>query len=472
MGRDSVRRRCLLQAGGLALATILAGCTGGEPLPASPGRDPATPPSGEDDQSDGPTAEQPDEPPAVFKSPTRTFSFNSIPFASTHVHPDSRVFTVTIDDDTAIARFEQAKLRRPLNLTLTIHGPDGPLGTARTRLNPDGEDGFKPREIEFDISSITLPTRAGGQAVLTGKDSHPGAKYEHTLKTHHFVGIEHDNGVHWVNTPSFNTHEYIDENRTSVTLPPSGVWDGNAGELINRHAQPGGYINYADGSDGRTVFLATHTSQTDSVFGLACTIPHDAYNQFIKGGSGYRWRHGMRYENRFATDIAHLQDLAETTHSIIDGDLGVTDTRTQLEILGDLVQMLPYDRIIADNIPPSVTLYEQAGDCSNKAGLYTAILRNDPWNIRTMLITCRLNGQPHAVPGIDVRDFDATQDMLLASPTPDQLNEGYPDTQYAFFDMTYDSDIGQSSEHLGNNLRVRTLEDLRAHPIANNPPNY
>jgi len=69
---------------------------------------------------------------------------------------------------------------------------------------------------------------------------------------------------------------------------------------------------------------------------------------------------------------------------------------------------------------PTVVLYRGKGDCSNKSGLLTGILQNDPWNIQSAYIECFINGNSHMTAGIDTRDVDLSQSEYSFTVAPSE----------------------------------------------------
>lgn len=184
----------------------------------------------------------------------------------------------------------------------------------------------------------------------------------------------------------------------------------------------------------------------------------------------------MDYECRYATDISHLQELGQKTDEAISA-IGVNSPLNRLQVLGDMVQMIPYGNNIGDDIPPTIVLHDTVGDCSNKAGLFSGIVQNDPWNHMPSFIDSEISGIRHWTIGIDVSnlgsDFDPSS-AFLVEPTDSQKNNGYPDTEYAFFDMTYDSFIGERTEGISGPITIYDVGDFehQGGTIANEKPDY
>jgi len=174
----------------------------------------------------------------------------------------------------------------------------------------------------------------------------------------------------------------------------------------------------------------------------------------------------MFYECHYAEQISHLQELAEKTHDTIVNKMGITNPTEQLEILGDLVQAIPYK--VKNEAGPTIVLYDKEGDCSEKSALYAGILQNDPWSIMPGYIQCNLNGTNHRTIAIDIDDlhdgYDTGSNFLVSANN----------TEFAFFDMTYDSYIGQRSGGVSDAYFYDYGDFRNNDPTgrSNNPPNY
>lgn len=195
-------------------------------------------------------------------------------------------------------------------------------------------------------------------------------------------------------------------------------------------------------------------SRKGEVYGVSCHIKQEPVERFKAGkwkdGSkwGYRAYHDIDYECRYATQISHLQELGRKSANAIT-KLSITNPRERLEALGDLVQMIPYTYGHYQDPGATIVLYDSAGDCSSKSGLMSAILRNEPWNTMPTFIDCEIGGIGHWTVGLDVDDLGESfnsEHAFTVAPSEEQLSAGYPDTEYAFFDMTYDSTIGHRTD--------------------------
>lgn len=91
-------------------------------------------------------------------------------------------------------------------------------------------------------------------------------------------------------------------------------------------------------------------------------------------------------------------------------------------------------------------------------------------------IRCKINGVGHLTIGVDRRDLGnalGLSDMYFVAPSDEDYGTGFPDTEYAFFDMTYDADIGERT----NGVKDVGLYDLADYSltgglIADEPPDY
>jgi hypothetical protein len=445
MERDLTSRRHFISAGAIGLTTSIAGCSindSGTVEDSDPINTDSPPEN--DTQPDGPNNELPDDPPASFRAPTIDYTYHELPVwredpdpanLTSINHQDNSIFSIEIQDSsTATATLQQTNVARAINLKLQVRNANGEFQTTpSTTLSPTAENTFEDHVVEFDLSGITLPRGAGSICELVGIDTHPDDDNELIFKRHQFVGIPHKNGVNWINTERVN-HSYYREDGSPRHDQPRGV-TGRPNE------SPAGHIEHSDGDDERTVFLAARTSVNGEVFGVSAHVEHEPYNRYINGSRTYQRAHGIRYECYYATDISHHQELATKTHDAISG-IGITGPRERISALGDLVQMIPYE--IQHEAGSTVVLYEKAGDCSEKSGLMSGIMQNDPWNMMPAFIDCEIGGTRHFTIGINVDNYDGSADNdFTVAPTDSQLSNGFIDTEYAFFDMTYDSDIGE-----------------------------
>jgi hypothetical protein len=452
--------------------------------------------------SDDSVNNHPNKPPALFQGQQSEYSLYDLDRASRRGgypqaeyaertdfdHPDNRIISITANDTQVTVTISNIKLLRAIDLKLYVRNQKNKFQEVTETIAPEEKSKaksesaesvpFGTQSIEFDISNISIPTTRGAFVELHAIDSTPNRDSQYVMKRHNFVGIEYDNGVHWANAPSLNSSRYLGTHpRTGisgqdVTKKGTGVYNGSGWETHG--TSPGGYINYEDDANERTLFLAVQTSGTKDIFGVSCRISHNPYDDFINGDADYRERHNMVYECSYANSISHLQELAQNTDEAIT-TIGLQNTYERLEALADLVQMIPYGNIIHDNIPPTVVLYRGKGDCSNKSGLLTGILQNDPWNIQSAYIECFINGNSHMTAGIDTRDVDLSQSeySFTVAPSEKDYTHGYPDTDYAFLDMTWDSVLGQASKNVNNEF-LFDVDDFSngRYRIADDPPNY
>ena len=484
MTSDLSSRRLFLQLGTIGLGTSLAGCAYNQnPEDYNPEEDRENP----DNEPDGPLSERPADSPVQFRTerrgdfehydlyiflPDKDIPFNGPDIRGVIEHEDNNPFHVEIlDKDTAKATLENTNVRRDTTLKLYIRDADNNWETVESTLFAFEEDNYDSREVEFDISDITLPTSTGGICALTGLDSHPNVETEMAYKIHQFVGIPYNDSINWINSDNFNYDRWRNEEGVFRWAQPTGV---NGDET----AQPGGYVDYIDTDDERIVFLSTCNTVNGEVFGVSCHVPHEPAQDYKEGDTQYQRLHNISYECRFATDVSHLQELAEKTDEVIT-DLGITDDHQRVEALGDLIQTLPYE--VKDEAPPTVILYDREGDCSEKSGLFSAIIQNDPWNMMPAFISSEIDGTAHLTIGIDVDDLGAdyaTNDNFTVSPTDSQIDSGIPDTEFAFFDMTYDSSIGEKSRGVtgrnGDPINIYDAGHLKnvSGRTSDTPPDY
>ncbi|PSQ07518.1 hypothetical protein BRC97_03635 [Halobacteriales archaeon QS_6_71_20] len=484
MKRDLTSRRHFISAGTIGLTTSIAGCSdlydiGNESIEDPDGNE-ITPPEN-DTAPDGTENSIADDPPALFKAPTSDYSLGSLqvrrgenpdPANLDLRHKDSSIFTIEIQSaNSATATLEQTNVARAIDLRLNVRNASGTFQkTPPVTLETTDEDTFETHTIEFDLSDITLPRGAGSICELIGTDTNPNVDAEFIFKRHQFVGVPHNNGVNWMNTERVNHSYYVSEDGIPRKDDPRGV-NGNANGL------PAGHVEHIDGDNERTVFFMTRTPVNGEVFGVSARVDEKPYRDYINGSRSYQIEYGMRYECHYATEISHLQELGIKTAEAISG-IGITDQRERLAALGDLIQMIPYGNIIDDDIPPTVVLYEQMGDCSNKAGLFAGIAMNDPWNIMPAFIRCAINGTGHLTVGLDVGDLGNTSDSdYTVAPSQEKINNGWTNTEYAFFDMTYDADIGERTNGVtgydGRPIQVVYEGDFKHRTDRlGAPPNY
>lgn len=481
MNRPTHTRRRIIHLGALGLTTSLAGCAADNDAQPDDYDANRTPPS-EDTEPDGRTGDLPEAGLSFKSAAASTEPIYRLPRNEgrpdadniRYSHPDDTNFTITIDDENiATATLEQTQVIRDLELRLYVRDTDGDFKSAETKTLEATGDTFETHEFEFDLSNINLPRDAGSICELVAVDPEYDAETEFSIKRHQFVGVAHKNGVNWVNSDNLNyTYKMLDDGSPQTTSP-RGVEGVNG----SKRAEPPGYVETQDGDNERTVFLATRTTQNGEVYGVSCHIEHEPVNRYKNGGERYQWRYGYKYEAHYATEISHFKEIATKTHNAIS-DIGITATHTRFEALGDLIQMIPYIPQ-GDDPMPSVILYDHYGDCSSKSILIATIIQNDPWDIEGggAYIDCEINGTGHWTIGLDVNDlttdFDADS-AFLVRPSEERIQDGVPDTKYAFFDMTYDSNIGQRTEGV-ENVNIYDEGDFSnrtSRHVTNDPPNY
>ncbi|WP_348609642.1 hypothetical protein [Halobaculum rarum] len=479
MNQSGRTRRRLIQLGAVSLTAAIAGCGQSETSGANREGPDYSDSTDENTESD----DDPNEPPAPalsFQAPNINYNIYNLDTADERPvpgdmainHKDNTIFNITIDDeDTATATLDATNVERKIDLRLYVRDTYGTFKSDTQHLSETDPDSYENHEVEFDLTNINLPTGAGSICELVAVDPSFNEDYEYILKRHQFVGVAHKNGVNWVNQENFNHTYQIKEGETILTRKtPRGV----SGVRGNKRSEPAGYVETRDGDDERTVFLVTRTPRNGELFGVSAHVKHKPARDFKNGSYQYKFTYGHRYECHFATEITHFRELATKTHEAIS-DIGVTSTHGRLSVLGDMIQMIPY--IPQANDPnPTVVLYDHYGDCSSKSMMMSCILQNDPWNVMPGYIDAEFNDVGHWTIGLDVDDIPdiPDQDSLYTIPTTnDQVDEGFPDTEYAFFDMTYDSDIGQRTEGIEN--PVIWDEGNFAHTTSrrsDNPPNY
>ncbi|WP_435074700.1 hypothetical protein [Halorubrum sp. HHNYT27] len=477
MNRPGHTRRRLIQISALGLSTGIAGCSDNDP--GSSARDDYDDSPGEDAAPDGDTNDAP-APALTFNAPNRNYPLYRLPLAEGRPdpsdmsvdHPDNTLFTIEVHgEQTATATLEQTQVHRDIELRLYVRDTYGKFKSTTQPLESSGDNTFETYEIEFDISNINLPRGAGSICELVAVDPTFNEDYEFIIKRHQFVGVGHKNGVNWVNSEYLNHTYHTEPDGFRKHDNPRGIGGIGGGSEIS---EPAGYVETRDGDNERTVFLVTRTNYNGEIFGVSSHIKHEPINRYQNGSNRYQYRYGQQYEAHHATEISHFQELATKTHTAIT-DIGVKGSNNRLEVLGDMIQMIPYLRQGTDPMP-SVILYEHYGDCSSKSVLMACILQNDPWNVMSAYIDCEINGVGHWTIGIDVDDlgsgFDRDSSFLVA-PSDDLKSSGFPNTSYAFFDMTYDSYIGERTGGVENSF-IYDEGDFthRNNRYANDPPNY
>ncbi len=465
----SPTRRRLLRAGALGLATGLAGCSAPFSSEPAPQRDPIEPPTDNQDPTDrvetgddddSPTLSR--EPAAAFDAPDGKLTTNdyltmdeSPPSPADHRHPRERAFSITVDASTARLEMPPVRVFRDCTLHLHVRDTRGRFITKRASLTKSPNTQYRAESAEFGLSNVDLPRGAGGFVVLTLTDSEeerilgPDSASHHLLTRHQFVGIDHPDGTRWFNDAEFNDPD-----------------------------NSGGVMATEDHGDKRTVFLVCRTNVNDEVFGVATQVEKEFVETYRRKSDDFQWRlaHSGRWETHWATRISHLRDLAEKTDAVISA-VGITGSFDRLQALGDLIQMaIPYGTAIKAANPPIVVLHEGSGDCSEVSMLIAGILANDPWNVRTAYIDCELRGASHMTVGIDERDFDGRGNIRWVdgqlgpegNPRPD-----FPDTRYAFFEMTADTNLGIASKRVN---KINGIKDTGTfeytYDRSETPPDY
>jgi hypothetical protein len=465
-------RRRFLGLAGVGLATGLAGCSDGglEPRQPNDGIDdgPITAPGGNDDPEDDVT-EPPNNPPTHFRTETAgEFSLWELPkFRGTVndlnrisvIHPDDRFIDVSVDGNTARLKFS-AKVRRDLDFTLYIRDANGDFQTTTQTLDAsEGDPTYDEHTVTFDISTVRLPTDSGSLSEFTITDSHLGDDAEYLFKRHQFVGIEHEEGVRWFNDPAINVQNYYDsEKEFHITKTPE-TYDG--------------VMVHEDNGNRRTVFLVSRVNINGEVFGVSTTVNKSFVSKYRNASQGWRYNHEHRWECHYATRVSHLRELARKTDAAITG-INLTDDVERLEALGDLIQQaIPYGTPIQEECPPIIVLHEKLGDCSEKSALLAGILANEPWDTRTAYIDVDYPQGDHLTLGIDQRDFTGGNNIhFVEAKNVGPRAANLPDTEYAYFEMTTDTRLGEvvGDPTIHGIFDTGTWE-YQDHG-SNNPPNY
>lgn len=480
MADDLFSRRRLLQLGTVGVTTGIAGCSFGAPDDSADNQntDNQDPPSN-DTKPDGDNQEPPENPAVEFHAPAYTYSLFDLDRTTINPdlanrergHKDNTIFTIEVSDSHATATLEQTNVIRDFELRLYIRNADGEFESRTQTLEATEADTPETREIEYDLSNITLPRNAGSICELVAVDHEFDPEYQFLIKRHQFVGVTHKNGVNWVNAENLNYTFRGSEEGYARREDPRGV----TGDVTAQRESPAGYVEFQDDDNDRTVFLVTRTPFNGELVGVAIHIAHDPVQDYKNGSRSYQWDYGTSYEAHFATEISHFQEFAETTHEAISS-IGAEAPHEKLSVLGDMVQMIPYIRQ-GDDPPPSVVLYDALGDCSSKSILMSTILQNDPWNMMAAYIRSEINGINHRTVGLNVDDLQGhpgLSDMFTMAPTSSQIDDGFPDTEYAFFDMTFDSEIGVRTDGVrGPELYDTGDYSTRdAYTRADDPPDY
>jgi hypothetical protein len=485
-------RRTLLKTGGIALTSGLAGC-----ISSDAPRENTPPP--QTDQPQATETETPfdptENPPAEYTQEHRDFTFphHELPSVITHTdptdltefgyvdggHPNNQVFEVVVENADRIAlEIRDAHIHRPIQATMHIRDAEQSYQTLTKTIEPQLDD-FTHYTRTFDTTDITLPRYAGGFIALSITDTHPENATKRLAKRHQYVGIPHKNGTEWINSRVFNYNRYTSLNGgvRRVTPPKNVLRDGE--EIENTGSNLPGVIRTIDTPDERIVFMATRSHRNGEVFGVSTHIAHDAYTAYTEGSEQYRWANDYQWESVYATEISHLQELGQKTATMVD-NMHVTNPRQRIELVGDLVQMIPYK--ISDAYDTITThLYEGDGDCGDKTRILNSILQNDPWNHVHGMIDCEINGGRHFVSGIDITELNGhinKDQATIISPTKQQKQNGFEDGEYAFFDMTWNADIGDKTRNVvGYEDNPIQLYDLAHYPhkgdrAPNYPPDY
>ncbi len=424
--------------------------------------------------------DDPPDPAFSFHASNYTFSLydfstadgRPVPGEMSISHRDNTLCNITVSgEDTAIATLKETNVDRDVDLRLYVRDANRTFKSTTETLSATGSDSYETHKVEFDLTNVTLPTGAGSICELVAIDPTLDDDIEFILKRHQFVGVPHKNGVNWVNEENFN-HTYRTQEGDGVSdhEPPRGV----SGVRGNKRSKPAGYVETRDDDDERTVFFVTRTPYNGELFGVSCHIKHQPAQDYKQGDYQYQYTYGYNYECHFATEISHFRELAQKTYDAIS-DLGVTSQHGRLSVLGSMIQMIPY--IPQGNDPsPTVVLYDHYGDCSSKSMLMSAILQNDPWNVMPGYIDCEIDGVGHWTIGLDINDLPDIPNrdsIYTVATTSNQVNDGFPDTEYAFFDMTFTSEIGQRTDGIENvSVYDEGNFEHSANRRSNTPPDY
>jgi hypothetical protein len=417
-------RRQLLHAGGIALTAGIAGCTTNT----------------QDSTETTPTKEPVEKlgPPAFYAGAEHDISHAELPtlhnrldptdltYGGTtagHLEDSRRLFQLYLEStDQASLLVPEFEFVRPITLTLSVRDRNLEYHTRSRTIR--SQPPFDRIDARFDISNIALPRMAGGLMTLTIEDAHE-KKTETKLATRkQFLIVPHKNG------------EKIVREHELTAVQKYGKTQGGAVEKI-------------DNEDERTLFLATRCERSNEIYGVSCHIAHEAHDHMesdSKEMEEYRKYHGPGWEAPYARQISHFQELGRKTATALDR-LEITDPRERLEHVGRLTRSLKYKQ--QDYTNPTHQLYKGQGDCDLKSYILANILLNEPWNQTHVTIMSAIYDSPHADLGIDVDELDGNIDLEQSktiSPSQEQLDDGYKDTEYVWFSMIRPTDIGEKPD--------------------------
>lgn len=386
---------------------------------------------------------------------------------------------ITIESDsTASGYIYNAQITDPITVSLHIRDTNNTFHRKTTTLTPETTDTYTTHSVTFDISDVSLPTQAGGYAMLCVNDPDAADPEDCFLTHHQFVRIPYKNGLKYVNERRFAAEFYVDSPRLRRYTPKGTTLNGR---LVEPNGTPAGAVLTEDDANGRTVFLVARNTETNELMGASCYIKHDPIERWENGEDyevrdGYRYNHSFVYEAQNATKLQFLNELAQSTHDAIT-KLGLPTQYEKLSALADFVQILPYNQDY-QNTPPSAVLYKATGDCQTKSHVYGCLLQNDPWNVKHAYVKCELlNLGGHEVVGIESTELDGMPPEIRDStnfykfPKKDRRN-GFPNDEYALVEITSDSKIGDDRNL--TDIKVKYLADYsgRNYGISTRTPDY
>lgn len=495
MGNETFTRRRTLAATGTALATGLAGCNSYRPE-----TEPSAPDTIRDDRHQAGDGSDIEPHHTVYfrhsderdseedAAEERRFSYTDLVLTQfggvPRVTSDVReAFGLTIHDDLSTVTLE-FDVATAVDLTAILHVPavsshiDGPYSTdlhltetVEPTIDPEHWDestlDFESITVEFDLPE-TLPTQVAIEP------------HAYLLVTEYFEDVPGDEdvdmGLYLAHQPTMAV-SYDDSGgpQTYVFNDFKGLgYDGNDDDPQFL------WLNYPD-SDERTLLFTIHTHGVR--WGGAVNIPHDRWNDY-KDAYDIYWQMVVRnasYDSRseYANpsgrvyNVDHHPHVEELAQSIWDAHTkaGITNQHDRLMATVRFVQHIPYQNRYPANpyYAPIQTLWRAQGLCTDKTYLYNAILRCDPYNIRTAHIRTTIQGYgTHRVTGIDVRDLDhVNNSWKTVSPSQSDINEGAPDTEYVFLDNTHLFNLGEyydsvfSDTHFWDTTDLHVRTDLR-----------
>jgi len=290
-----------------------------------------------------------------------------------------------------------------------------------TPNSPEDQQNYGTKNLEFpNINNQGTYTPVYYSLIL--KDPHHG----------------HGNGVELINAREVHI-PYTAPNGTEKThtipIPQATHYPGIRPEvwnnIQNERLENGNKIAYG---------ILNH-NQPDEAYGIATEVDQEVENE--RSGQIRPW-YLLGPENADAEDYNHFQQIGQ---QIKEGcqRIGKWTTLTEkIQGMANAIKGLNYSVTTGSITPTTCLIGNQGIDCTDKTGLFNAILQSDAFGYEeedASYMVCRLNDIPHLITGINIDNFEPEEihsDWETYSYENEVFTEQirYPDNDFVLIDVT------------------------------------